>query len=146
VSGRPVSGRIVLNMRSITNLDIQDMSWRDMLIRHLLSDDFFDVEKFPTATFDLCGASPIADCSLGTPNMEIAGSLAIKETTLPLCFPAIVAIQEDGSIKAQAIIQLDRTLWNVRYGSGRFYERLGMHLVNDLISIELFIVARAPGI
>jgi hypothetical protein len=50
--------------------------------------------------------------------------------------------QEDGTLKAQAALDIDRTLWNVCYGSGRLYERLGMHLVNDLISIELFIVAR----
>jgi hypothetical protein len=74
--------------------------------------------------------------------MEIAGSLIIKDTTHPMCFPAIVAAQDDGSLKAQAAFNLDRTLWNVCYGSGKLYERLGMHLVNDLISIELFIVAR----
>lgn len=74
--------------------------------------------------------------------MEVAGSLTIKETFRSICFPAMVALQEDGTLKAQTAFNLDRTLWNVRYGSGRLYERLGMHLVNDLISIELFIVAR----
>jgi hypothetical protein len=54
----------------------------------------------------------------------------------------MVAAQADGTLKAQAAIDLDRTLWNVNYGSGKLFERLGMHLVNDLISIELFIVAR----
>jgi polyisoprenoid-binding protein YceI len=146
VSGRPVSGRIVLNMRSITNLDLQDPTWRDMLLRHLMSDDFFDVAQYPTAVFELHGAATISTCSPGTPNMEVTGSLTIKETTLPLSFPAIVAMQEDGSFKAQALIEFDRTLWNVCYGSGKLYERLGMHLVNDLVSVELFVVARAPGI
>ena len=51
------------------------------------------------------------------------------------------APQEDGTLKAQAVFNLDRTLWNVHYGSGKLFERLGMHLVNDLISIEMFIVA-----
>ena len=145
-NGRPVAGRFVLDMRSITNLDLNDAAWRDMLLRHLMSDDFFDVAQYPTVVFELHSASPIAACTPGTPNMEIAGSLTIKETTLPFCFPAIIAVQEDGSIKAQASIQFDRTLWNVCYGSGKMFERLGMHLVNDLISIELFVVARAPVI
>jgi rhodanese-related sulfurtransferase/polyisoprenoid-binding protein YceI len=145
-NGRPVAGRFVLDMRSITNLDLHDTAWRDMLLRHLMSDDFFDVAQYPTARFELTGASPITACSPGTPNMEIAGLLTIKETTLPFCFPAIIAIQDDGSIKAQASIQFDRTLWNVCYGSGKMFERLGMHLVNDLVSVELFIVARTPAI
>jgi polyisoprenoid-binding protein YceI len=144
-NGRPVAGRIVLDMYSITNLDLHDAAWRDMLLRHLTSDDFFDVAQYPTASFELIGASPIAACSPGTPNMMISGSLTIKDSTLPICFPAIIAAQEDGSIKAQASIQFDRTLWNVRY-SGILYERLCMHLVNDLISVELFIIARALSI
>ena len=141
-NGRPMSGRFVLDMNTITNLDLQDESWRDMLLRHLKSDDFFDVERYPAATFELHGAAEIADATPGTPNMEITGAITIKEMSRSICFPAIIEAQEDGSLKAQAVFSLDRTLWNVHYGSGKLYERLGMHLVNDLISIELFIVAR----
>ena len=140
--GLPVAGRFVLDMKSITNLDLQDEEWRGMLHRHLKSEDFFDVEQFPTATFELSGADEIARATPGTPNFEISGALTVKDATSPICFPAMIAPQEDGSLKAQAAIDLDRTIWNVCYGSGRLYERLGMHLVNDLISIELFIVAR----
>jgi polyisoprenoid-binding protein YceI len=138
----PVSGRFELDMESMTNLDLQDEGWRGMLQRHLKSEDFFDVQRFPTSTFEVRGAAPIAGATPGTPNMELAGSLTIKGTTRPICFPAMVAAQEDGTLKAQAALDLDRTLWNVSYGSGRLFERLGMHLVNDLISIELFIVTQ----
>jgi rhodanese-related sulfurtransferase len=141
-NGRPLSGRLMLDMNTITNLDLQDEGWQGMLQRHLKSEDFFDVERYPTATFELRGAAAIAGSTPGTPNVEIAGSLTIKETTRSICFPTIIVLQKDGTLKAQAALDLDRTLWNVCYGSGKLYERLGMHLVNDLISIELFIVAR----
>ena len=142
-SGRPVSGRFLLDMNSIANLDLQDEGWRGMLHRHLKSEDFFDVERYPTAIFELRGGAAIAGATPGAPNVEIAGTLTVKDVTRPICFPAVVAASEDGTLKAQAAIDLDRTLWNVCYGSGKLYERLGMHLVNDLISIELFIVAHA---
>ncbi len=145
-NGRPKSGHFVLDMKTITNLDLQDETWRNMLLRHLMSDDFFDVERFPFVTFELRGAAAIAACTPGTPNMEIAGVLTIKDSAHPICFPAIFAIQEDGSIKAQATFSFDRTLWNVCYGSGKLYERLGMHLVNDFVSVDLFLIARKPGI
>ena len=141
-NGRPVSGRFVLDMNSITNLDLQDEGWRGMLLRHLKSEDFFDVELYPTATFELQGTAVIADATPGKPGMEITGLLTIKDATRLIRFPAVIAPQEDGSIKAQAAFDIDRTDWNVCYGSGKLYERLGMHLVNDLISIEMFIVAR----
>ncbi|HIJ96813.1 MAG TPA: sulfurtransferase [Desulfuromonadales bacterium] len=139
-NGRLFSGSFVLDMTTISNSDIQDEGWRSMLLRHLKSDDFFDVDTFPTATFALSGGTPIADATPGTANMEIAGSLTIKGTTRAIRFPAMVAAQEDGTVKAQAALDFDRTLFNVCYGSGKLYERLGMHLVNDLISVELFIV------
>lgn len=141
-NGVPVAGYCLLDMTSIFNLDLQDEGWRSMLVRHLKSDDFFDVERYPTARIELQGGAAIAGATPGTPNVELAARLTIKDVTRPICFPAIVAAQEDGTLKAQAMLDLDRTLWNVCYGSGKLYERLGMHLVNDLISIELFIVTK----
>ncbi len=140
--GRPVSGRFVIDMNTITNLDLQDEGWRGMLLRHLKSEDFFDVEHYPEATFEFIGTAAIAECTPGTPDTEIVGLLTIKDTAREIRFPAVIAAQEDGSFKAQAVFNLDRTLWNVCYGSGRLYERLGMHLVHDLVSVEMFIVAR----
>ena len=48
----------------------------------------------------------------------------------------------DGSLVARANFDLERTRWNVLYGSGKFYEGLGRRLVSDLITIDLKIVAR----
>jgi len=144
-NGVPVAGYCLLDMASIFDLDLQDEGWRSMLVRHLKSDDFFDVEHYPTARIELQGGAAIAGATPGTPNVELAARLTIKDVTRPLCFPAVVAAQEDGTLKAQAMLDLDRTLWNVCYGSGKLYERLGMHLVHDLISIELFIVTKPAG-
>jgi rhodanese-related sulfurtransferase len=140
--GIPACGHFVLNMSSITNQDLQDAGWREMLHRHLKSEDFFDVERFPKASLVLNGASKLSGSTPGTPNVEFFGTLTIKETARAITFTAVVDAQSDGSIKAQAALDFDRTLWGVTYGSGKFYERLGMHLVHDLISIELFLVAR----
>lgn len=140
--GRPRSGRIALDMTTISNLDLQDEGWRSMLLKHLKSDDFFYVDCYPEVVFELRGASLIDKSTPGTPNMEIAGVLTIKETARSICFPAIIAPQDDGALKAHAALDFDRTLWNVCYGSGKLYERLGMHLVNDMISVEMFLIAR----
>src|SRR6185369_8620889 len=140
--GWPSEGSIVLEMNTITESDIQDPFWHDMLIRHLKSDDFFAVERFPTASFRLTGWVTQHGVSPGAPNGIATGALTIKDVTRTVSFPAIVAPQEDGSIKAHATLDIDRTHWNVCYGSGKLFERLGMHLVHDIISLELFILAR----
>lgn len=135
-------GKIVLDMTGISNLDLKDDTYRQMLVSHLKSDDFFDVARYPTATIAIIGWKTINGTTPGTPDHVITGALTIKEVTRELSFPAIITPQEDGSLKAQAVIELDRTAWGINYGSGRLFEKLGMHLVNDRIDIELFIVAR----
>lgn len=142
VGGRLSAGSIVLDMNTISNLDLQDPVWRDMLITHLKSDDFFGVERFPVASFTLTGWEEQEGASSEAPNGFATGDLTIRDVTRRVSFLAIVAPQPDGSIKAHAAFDIDRTLWNVNYGSCRLFERLGMHLVHDLISLELFAVAR----
>jgi polyisoprenoid-binding protein YceI len=141
LNGHPSEGRIVLDMASITDLDLQDDYWRDLLIHHLKSEDFFDVARFPDAKFELYRWEPRSRDIAGIHSGIVSGSLAIKDVTRPIQFPADLSPQEDGSIKVHAVLDIDRTLWNVRYGSGGLYERLGMHWVHDLISLELFITA-----
>ena len=51
---------------------------------------------------------------------------------------------DDGRPAAQATFSFDRTLWNVLYGSGRWFHRLGGHLVNDLVEIQVRIVGKSP--
>lgn len=140
--GKLSAGKIMLDMSTISNADLQDPGWRDMLIRHLLSDDFFAVARYPAASFTLnrwetqAGASPDAPQGIAT------GELTIRDVTRSISFPAIVAPQQDGSIQAHAAFDIDRTLWKVCYGSCRLFEHLGMHLVHDMISLELFVAAR----
>lgn len=140
--GKLSAGTIVLDMTAISCLDLQDPGWRDMLIQHLVSDDFFAVERYPTASFRLTGWEPQSEASPEAPQGIVTGELTIRDVTRTISFLATVAPQQDGSIQAHAAFDIDRTLWNVCYGSCRLFEHLGMHLVHDMISLELFVVAR----
>jgi hypothetical protein len=46
----------------------------------------------------------------------------------------------DGLLAADAHFDIDRTRWSALYGSGKFYEKLGKHLVNDEVSLALKII------
>ena len=50
-------------------------------------------------------------------------------------------ITAEGKAAAQASFAIDRTRWNVKYGSGRLFRNLGGHLVNDMIELQLRIVS-----
>lgn len=55
--GQIVDGSFVVDMRTITNIDFKDPGYNQKLVGHLKSDDFFGVEKFPTATFKVTESS-----------------------------------------------------------------------------------------
>jgi polyisoprenoid-binding protein YceI len=138
--GQLTGGRIVIDMNSITNADLPHSDYRSLLISHLLSQDFFEVSRYPRAEAVLKGWSAIAGATPGTPNYTIDADLTIKGITHPVTFAAVIEPVAD-CIKARAALDIDRTRWNVTYGSGKLFEKLGKHLVNDIITLEFFLVA-----
>ncbi|MCW1915575.1 YceI family protein [Luteolibacter sp. GHJ8] len=140
-AGRLVGGEFTLDMRGITCTDLNGDKLHDVLIDHLHSDDFFDVEFYPEARFVITQASPQNGASPGSPNLKVAGELTLKGITQPVEFAACAGVTSEGKLAAQASFSIDRTRWNVFYGSGKFFRNLGGHLVNDLIDLNLRIVA-----
>ncbi len=139
---QPASGWFTLDMTTIHNEDLQDEAFRRLLESHLRSDDFFDVDDYPSARFDIRGIIPLAGSTPGTPGYRVTGELTLRGVARELVFDAQIEPREGDAVAGQAHFDLDRTLWGVRYGCGRLFEKLGMHLVDDLISVELQLTAR----
>jgi polyisoprenoid-binding protein YceI len=143
--GLPSGGEFVFDMNAIACTNLAGDPLHDVLVNHLRSDDFFDTEVHPEARFRVLSARRVGDGGAGKPNLRIEGELTLKGKTLPLVLDAVAGFTPDGRPAAQAVLAFDRTLWNVIYGSARFFRNLGMHLVNDLIEVHLRIVVKEPG-
>ena len=114
-----------------------------MLEAHLRSDDFFFTKMFPKATFTIKEANRIEPGWLTAPNYHVNGELKLRGVSADFEFDATVALIENGSLAMETHFDIDRTCWNVIYGSTRFFEHLGMHKVFDLLSFQIrLIVAR----
>lgn len=142
--GRP-TGTFEIDMMAIENKSLAGDELQAVLIAHLKSDDFFFSDVFPKATFSIREARPRAEAYLSAPNVDIKGELTLRGFKAGLDFAATIVQTPDGIITARAQFDLDRTRWNIIYGSTRFFEHLGMHLVFDHISIDLKIVAEKVG-
>ncbi len=136
-----VRGRFVIDLSSIENTSLAGDPNQPVLIAHLLSDDFFWAKRFPTATFHLERLDPIAGGHLTTPNYTLSGALEMMGVRAPLQFPVTFTTLPDKRLAAEAHFDFDRTRWNIVYGSSRFFDYLGMHLVFDLISVQLKLVS-----
>ena len=134
--GKLVGGKFEIGMESISDKDLTDSTDNAKLTKHLKSDDFFGVSSFPVTTFTITKATPLTAAKNGEPNYEISGDLTIKGITLPITFPAVVELT-DKIASASAALAVDRTKYNVRYGSGKFFENLGDKLIYDEFKINL---------
>jgi polyisoprenoid-binding protein YceI len=137
-----IKGTITIDMTSIANTDLADSAWNKMLVAHLNSTDFFDTAAYPEAKITVKQSKRTTGDGNGVPNFMLTSDLAIKNVTQEIIFPACVGVDEEGVFKAHAHFDFDRTLWNVKYGSAKFFKQLGMHLVDDIISLDLKIIAR----
>lgn len=140
--GRPVAGEFTVEMDSLACSDLEDSKMNRMLIDHLRSADFFLAEEYPVAIFKLASVEEIDGATEGEPNWRFAGELTLRGETRPLAFEASVARNEDGALVAQAMMDMDRTLWGSVYGSGKFFARLGQHVVNDLVHLHVKVVMK----
>ncbi|GAB3332998.1 YceI family protein [Marivirga atlantica] len=127
-------GSFVIDM---TTIDVEDLSgdMKGKLMGHLRSDDFFSVEKHPTATFTITSV----DKSEATDATHfISGDLTIKGKTNKVTFPATVSMV-GGKVNATANFDLDRTKWDIRYGSGSFFDGLGDKMIYDDFKVDLLL-------
>lgn len=120
---------VKMNMNSIEVTDLEG-EWKDKLVGHLKNDDFFAVDKFPTATFKITSVE-------GT---EVVGDLTIKGITHKISFPANVSVT-DGKVTASGTASIDRTKWDIKYGSGKFFSDLGDRMIHDEFEIKFELVA-----
>ncbi len=136
VKGDLAGGSFTINMNGMTNLDLTDAKANGNLLGHLKSEDFFDVAKFPTATFEITKAEKLAAADADGNNYTITGNLTIKGVAKSITFPANVNITKDLAT-AVAKFTIDRTEWDIRYGSGKFFKSLGDKMINDQIEFDL---------
>lgn len=127
-------GSFSIDMNSITCTDMTG-GGADKLVGHLKSDDFFGVEKHPTATFTITSV-----VSRGTPGAyKIIGNMKIKDTTKSIRFNADIK-EENGAQTATANITIDRSEYDIRFGSGSFFDSLGDKTIYDEFDLQIKLV------
>lgn len=126
-AGKLTGGSFVIDMLSMENTDMKDGGKR--LMGHLHSDDFFGTENHPTATLD------ITKVTASDSGYDITGDLTIKGITKPISFSATA-----GQYLANADITVDRTAYDIKYGSGSFFSDLGDKAIDNEFMLKVNLV------
>ncbi|WP_372751433.1 YceI family protein [Labilibaculum sp.] len=126
-----LGGSFVVDMTTIVNTDIEDETYRAKLEGHLKSDDFFGVDKFQESKFKITSAEKLADGKF-----KVIGNLTIKGITE--IAELMVNVHKHGKmLHVNGKMIIDRTKYNVRYGSGSFFDNLGDKTIYDEFQLDL---------
>lgn len=130
-NGVLTGGTIEIDMTSIKCTDLEG-EYAGKLEGHLKSDDFFGVNSFPTAKLVVKRA--LAQDSKG--NYKVIADLTIKGTTKEVKFFA-TANTSGNAATVHGKLTIDRSEYNVKYGSGSFFDGLGDKTIYDEFDVEV---------
>lgn len=125
-----VGGTFTIDVTSINATDFENPT-DNGLVKHLLSKDFLETEKFPEATFEITKVDYKDE-----KNVNITGNLTMKGLTLPLIIPATVNSADEKRFFAYGHFNIDRTLWGVNYDPTR---------ASKDVNLGVYILASAPA-
>lgn len=125
-------GSFVVDAASMIDVDLKFKKENNWLMGHL-KDNFFEVTKFPKATFTITSVTPEGN------NYMVTGKLTIKDIEQEIKFPAIITTTAT-SVNASANIRIDRKKFNVTYGSG-LVKQLADKAIKDEFEVNVTLVA-----
>lgn len=136
--GAITTGKVKVDMNGMTCTDEMSAEMTANLINHLKSEDFFNVANFPDANFELTSVKAAADKAGNT--HSITGKITIKGITKEITFPAKVTANGN-SLTIDGNVTIDRSQFDVRYGSETFFGSLGDKAISNDISLALHLIA-----
>jgi len=118
--GKLAGGSFTVDMTSISTTDLSG-DWKTKLDGHLKSNDFFNTEKFKTSTLVFKKVTA-KDKGVYT----VTADLTIKGITNPVTFDLAVK-----GNTASTVVNIDRTKYDIKYGSKSFFDSIGDKAIND---------------
>jgi polyisoprenoid-binding protein YceI len=132
--GKLESGKFIAEINSLQNVDIKDAEQKAKLEGHLKSGDFFEVEKFPTASFEI---TKVSHSETGDYNTVLDGNLTIKGITKPIAFKANVTVSDGQITIATEPTDIKREDFGVK-----FQIPVANGMIKDEVNIQILIKAK----
>ena len=131
------SGKFIFDMASISNTDIESPEWKQKLEDHLKSEDFFHTDSFPHAILEIKGRQSLI-IENSKKSEQIMAVLSIRGITHEIKFPFDLT-QSQNNFNAEGSVDIDRTLYNIQYKSGKFFDELGDKLIYDNFTVQFMV-------
>lgn len=133
------SGEFVIDMYSITNLDLGPSNGKSDIETHLKDVDFFDVLKYPTAKFVITATEEKEG------KLTVTGNLTLKEITKSITIPATISSENGITTFKSEVFNIDRTDFGVTYKSKTINAKLKDKFIDDLMAISFEVKTKAAA-
>lgn len=128
------SGKFIVDMNSLTSVDLKDDAEQlGKLNGHLKSGDFFETDKFPTASYEI---TKVSKNDSGDYNTLLDGNLTIKGITKPMQFNANVSVKDGVASIATEPKDISREAFNVK-----FQMPVANGVIKDDVNLQIIIKA-----
>lgn len=134
-NGEVTKGFVLVDMQSIRASKTAKGGGEDMLSGHLKSADFFDVENFPTSKFEITSIKKVSDIEY-----VLIGDLTIRNITKSIEAP-MSFYELEGRAHIEGVLVVDRSLFEVKFGSKNFFKDLGDKTIDDNFTLKLNLIA-----
>ena len=130
-------GEFVIDMNTITNLDMAGSDGAGKIEGHLKAADFFDIAVYPTSKFVITNVEEVEG------KLAVTGNLQIKDVTKSITIPAMISVEGGVTTFKSDVFNVDRADFNVKYGSKRWIEGLKDKFINDLMEMSFEVKTKA---
>ena len=127
-----------MDMASVVNKDMADDDpYKQKLVDHLHSPDFFDTAQFPAASFELKSQATDGE------QFSLTGDLTIKGITKSVTFPVSLT-ENDGNLMLKSdTFKINRTDFGIKYKSKNFFKDLKDKFINDEFEVSFDVALKA---
>ena len=130
-------GEFVIDMNTITNVDMAGSDGAGKIEGHLKAPDFFDIAVYPTSKFVITKVEDVEG------KLAVTGNLQIKDVTKSITIPAMISTEGGVTTFKSDVFNVDRADFNVKYGSKRWIEGLKDKFINDLMEMSFEVKTKA---
>lgn len=136
-NGELKGGEFVVDLTTITNLDMKGSDGAGKLEGHLKSPDFFDVAKYPTSKFVITKVEDKGG------KIHVTGNLTLKDVTKSITIPATVSKEAGVTTFKSEKFMVNRADFNVKYGSKSFFDNLKDKFIDDNMELSFVVKTKA---
>jgi len=140
--GKLESGSFTIDMTSIVVTDLEG-DQKASLESHLMGTvegkegDFFNVNKYPEAKFEITSVDQMEDGKT-----TLSGNLTMKGKTQNISIPVNVNTTDEMVSIESETFTIDRTQWDINYGSKSVFDNLGDKFINDDMELTIMVKAK----